>query len=55
MKAKPNYLFLEPLKGIKSKKWLLMGVHFSRKKVEKYLGVHIDCNLYFDEEIKKMY
>ena len=52
MKAKPNSLFLEPLKGTKSKKEMLTDVQFSRKKGVKYLGVHIDCNLSFNEEIK---
>ena len=51
-KAKPNSLFLEPLKRTKSKKYLLTDLQFSRKKVVKYLGINIDCNLSFDEEIK---
>ena len=28
-------------------------MYSSREKVVKYLGVHIDCNLSFDEKIKK--
>ena len=52
MKTKPNSLFLEPLKGTKSKEIVLNGCTVLEKKVVKYLGVHIDCNLSFDEEIK---
>ena len=31
-----------------------MDIQFSRKKVLKYLGVHIDCNLSFDKEMKNV-
>ena len=32
---------------------IVNGCRILEKKVVKYLGVHIDCNLSFDEEIKK--
>ena len=49
MKSKPHSLCLELLKGTKSNKIVVNGCTVLEKKVVKYLGVHIDCNLSFDE------
>ena len=53
MKANPNSFFGAPRRN-KIQDIVVNGWIVLEKKVVKYLGVHIDCNLSFDEELKNV-
>ena len=53
MKAKP-YSFFEAPRRNKIQDIVVNGCMVLEKKLVKYLGAHIDCNLSFDEEIKNV-
>ena len=50
---KTEFIIFGAPKRNKMEDIVVTGCTVLEKKVEKYLVVHIDCNLSFDEEIKK--
>ena len=53
--SKTELIIFGAPKRNKIQEMVVNGCTFLEKKVVKYLGVHIDCILYFDEEIKRMH
>ena len=51
--SKSEFIFGAPKRN-KIEEIVVNGCTVLEKKVVKYLGVHIDCNLSFDEEIKNV-
>ena len=52
--SKTEFIIFGAPKRTKIDEIVVNGCTVLEKKVVKYLGVHIDCNLSFDEEIKNV-
>ena len=52
--SKTEFIIFGAPKSNKIEEIVVNGCTILEKKVVKYLGVHIDCNLSFDEEIKNV-
>ena len=52
--SKTVFIIFGAPKGNKIEEKVVNGCTVLEKKVVKYLGVHIDCNICFDEEIKNV-